>query len=1731
MRQFATVSSPIEHARHPSIAGFRVPSTPWQGAVAHSLARLLSRPPRGAHNFRQVLGFGALHGERLSANATSAKPKFEGYAKSYPLPCTFLQLRLDAPIVRTLGWLLLELHLEGVHFDAVMGLAANLRGLADEKPDHRLANTIWECDGLSHLVRKMDFLAAQSTAPGVITGLSTFDASWRKELRGICLRLLGHSMPAEWDEEGDSDFPSEPLGDPATSLPDPLDDEDTEELAGTPYVSLTPSSSADTANKAHEERCIAWAETLHRRSSPEVHRSPDSILPTPLLKAEREKLISVGVQAIARADVRNAEHCLLHLLALEAGLTDAEARGAVLARVTFGGVVAVDIRNRCLRRPEVRPAAAFDPKGSKAGWLATGGDALSPLSNQTLGLAAGLLRLRSRQARRTGTATSHLLVADSDGAIAHPVREAIRVTRSIAALTAGAYRLRLAAALTEILGSDAAQIAFGDSFGLSTAPTYYASFIAADIAGALAQSSGSITGVNLPHARCIVSGKHALGSRVRPVVLPFKEAWQSVGVSLLPRRGRPSEADALVRWRAQRDSLAVQLMLATGCRPTKALARIRIDDFIPGAALVVLQDKATDPAHLTRLACTGYHFVGSLRNFLDTIRRASRDVSRPEARALAKRILAGEANLFDIPGAKGAPEPLDLSELRSRLPEIWRIRPNLHRHALCHDLIAAGIDPELRFFQMGWLIAGAHATSDESPRSPIELGVELAPMIDAWMLRAGWCETVEARELGDGAVEDSKDWVAVAAKHHRTGEAAFKKLRSDLRERRAEVRPRVHAKLAERMAELLPAFEFTTRKSGIRLTLRPGLNIDEPPMVDKEVVDRVLESFSRPLELYVARWELSRTLIAGNKARLCRAQIPRVQSLALSTLPSPVAIGSGAAIAEVVRFRNAITDAAGRMQGDDNDFRAQLARLAVWAVASFTPYRRLPDAVAIVRGATQAQQSRCEPWLLRVPMGSGHACLSGSPALLLSRLLRTEGGLDVLANLSDTTESLGETVLDLIPETSAKRNTTVCADAALRMEAALRIAGELELSGPARLVMRGTVTPVTVTATRAATAADGMSMESTLSAMTTVEDDDEELDVMPKLARPNPAHRPTSQIRDLMQMFDPDYSGLVGDKPVALGAGKKRQLRPLVEQRLSDLGPRPTLSMLFLQYVLYRMSPGSIGGELTLSTIHKIHHRIAPMLAGFTAHLDMGEITPQQLSGVLLAALHRCKRRDRSDVFEELRRFLKFASTACAIAEPDWDMLRHEAGARFVGSDPAIVTNREADRVLDQLARNLEGIDNNMLDPRERRVRELQLIAELVVEATGARPRSVHGLTLGDMHFLSDGDWIHLHSRGRYGSIKTPTSAGFVRLQGHGWSLHAQWVQQWCERVRATYPDTAAEHIPLFQVPGEPLGARYRISEVFGRIGELVRWSTNHAAGRTYWLRKRRIQLRHRAWLSNPSSRTRHVLRALRESGHAGLSSPIASYLADTLTYLDPLQADQPLSADRATALSGLTRAAVDQRWRRLEAGCTSKQPLTSEKRIGSLLKPPIPDRLVPELALPPAYRPLVAGFTWRAVEAVLAELAEGSNLKDVCEAHGVSTFAAERIENAVSMFQIRSGFALGLARSRLHRPRATPLFVACLGLIDREDQRLSVLVPDWVSLARSWPALNGCALLCPNAINAFRSIAAEFALQMTEKADVGDPTAFEFCVAGASPHYGAWQSLRWVMAVAWIAENSKETV
>lgn len=487
MNRVSAVATSIPKASRPSLAGLRVPSAPWTGALAHALAQLLAHPPRGAQAYRRALAFGACYGSRLTADSTPVKPKIEGYSRDYPLACTLLQLRMQAPLVRTLGWLLLELHLEGVHFDATQALAANLRGLSDEKPDHPLGNTVWECDGLSHLVRKMDFLATQTEVPGAITGLSTFDSNWRKELRGVCLRLLAYSMPTDDAEDDEPAITTEPLSEPSTALLDPLATEDSEEPAETSYNTWKQSDKSDSASKSHEERCTAWAETLHRRSSPEIHRALDSVLPAPILNAERDRLVHAGAQAIARVDLRKAEQCLLHLLALEAGLTDTEARGAVFARVTVGSVVAVDIRHRCLRRPETRPAAAFDPRENKTDWLATGGDTLAPLSVQTLQIAAGLLRLRSREARRQGASNSHMLVANTDRAINRPVSHAIRETRSVAALTAGAYRLRLAAALAEILGSDAAQITFGDSFGLSAAPTYYASFGAAQIAAATVQ--------------------------------------------------------------------------------------------------------------------------------------------------------------------------------------------------------------------------------------------------------------------------------------------------------------------------------------------------------------------------------------------------------------------------------------------------------------------------------------------------------------------------------------------------------------------------------------------------------------------------------------------------------------------------------------------------------------------------------------------------------------------------------------------------------------------------------------------------------------------------------------------------------------------------------------------------------------------------------------------------------------------------------------------------------------------------------------------------------------------------------------------------------------------------------------------------------------------------------------------------------------------------------------------
>lgn len=1692
------------------LARIALPAVAWTGPLAQAIGRLLANPPANARVFRRCLVYSSLYGRRLAEAASNTPVDVRGLVVDYPLACTLLKLRPGQPLGQTLGWLLLELHLERVHLVEAKALAANLRGYTDGADDHSLRLTLGDVNGLPHLLLKMQHLEARSGRKDEITGHADFDRNWRARLRATCLNLV-RSVETS-DRSPDPDLvESAPLDDPGATLPAPYAPADCEEPAGLSFFSFEPDGVVANPAGGYIQRPFKWAQLLLRRSAAELQRHCDSVLPTALVRCERAYQLEAVSKALDRGEVVQANKHLLHLLAIETGLTDHEARVAAISHDTSSGITVLDLRNRCLRRVELRPPNAFCPEKANDCWLPTGGDLIFPVSSETARVAARLQRLRNKAGRAEagGDVMTRSLVCVELESSDFPVRDAIRVTRSCRAVTGGAYRLRLATIVAERLGSDAAQIAFGDSFGISAAPTYYSAFSATQIARCVTSQWASLGWSEAAHERALRSGDHLVGSKARPSSLPYAEAWSMLAVPAKRPRGRPSTKGAESSWAKLRDALAIRLLLATGVRPTKALALLRIDDFITTAALVVLQDKASDPAHATRLACTGFGFLHALQGYLAELQRWARNIDNAAARSLARKILAGEAPLFDVPGADGHIERLEISALLQRMPPPWRDKANLHRHTLCQALIRARIDPELRYFQMGWIVAGAHAMSDECPRSPMELGLELAPTIDAWMAEIGW-----GMEREDHCVIPlplrSQDWTSVTRGHAAAADAKRKELRTALRERRRAERPEVLKKLAARMRETIPYLEVQETRHGIRLIAPGTLRGSTPLTVGPAVVAKLLEPFSDPMHQYIVRAELARTLAAANRDQLCRAVLPRVPSVALSMVASPIVLGVGGAVEDCNRLRRALVDRISRLEAEVpmHDLRVML----VWAIACHSPYRRLDDAVAIAQNASQAIQSNAERWIVRVPMRGGHVVLSGPPALLLLRVFNAADQEQLSVELGEAGALLK--ALGVVPDSMVNASDLKVAK---WMEAALLLAGEIELPGPARMVMRCEALPATVTAERAASAADGASVPSATVGARKPEDegeDDESIQVIPI---PNPSHRPTRDIRDVMALLSrEDPSGSDGSRP-----GRKtrmREIRDALAERIKASGSSVTISSIFLRYTQSRLFPEAGGRGIEPSTMAKIYSRLSPLFGTFDGTCEVSELSSAELTGALFAALWRVRRKDKADVYSELERFLRYAKGAGMIAEPEWSILRREAGLPYVAVDPGIVSDVEARRVLNQLISNLDTNPDSMLDPRERRFREVQLIAYVIGEGVGARPRSIYGLALADLCFEPDGEWIHLHSYGRFASIKTPASAGFIRAMGESWDACKSWVRQWKQEALECFPGVDAEDIPLFQVQGEPLGTRYPQSEVFGRIGELLRWSTQQEEGRSYWIRKRCLQHRHSRWRQDPESRTRDVLRAMKDSGHVSIATSVVSYLADPLCFMDPLQGVARMTSREAAVMSGLSMNVVEQRWKRarLSNSTVSPKPYTW---MSSLLRFNPPRWVGATVGDPPVYRPHTTDFGVSAIQEIL-NLAAGKHSADaIAQATGASAFSVAQVLRAATSLELRTGFVFGTGPGELHRPRATGIARTVASLLDRRDGRLRTVAREWVALARVRPVDHGCVLFDRQAISAFFAITRDVGLQI----EVEESLDGYSCLRLKRRAYGVWPCLRWVLAVVWI--------
>lgn len=1701
--------------------------------MAASLVRLLASPPRNFHVFRRVIAFSLRHGQALGRLADPLQKMTTTNAVArHPLATTFVQLRVRAQrgasgggsaLETTLGWLLLELHLGGSHPQETRQLATRLRGISEDPKGSPLLQTIAECDGLLQLATKMDALllkkqaAIEAGADIGLTGHKQFDSDWKSSLGAICRDLLSKAPSVDFTAD-DADLDA-PLDSPDQLPLDPFQDDQNpaaEPEDGSSYADELPEPDEKPFEVFRRQQRSGVSE-LYRRSSPDLFQDADSIAPAFLLSAQRTSLLEEGLRAHRCRDLLRLEQCFIHLLALEAGLTDREAECAVFAAATMPGVVSIDLAARALRRPEMRPPNAWHPPDGTDQWDRTGGDALFPLSRSLVSLGYRLVRARRTAAAEYG----EWLI--QPGTV-RAVNRACVATQHVPGLLPSQYRRRLASAIADRLGIDAAQLAFGDSFGTNIAPVYYSRFQASAILQEIA-SCNTHFGVELQvDGRSLAAATHWIGSRAVASSSPFHLAWNAHGPMVPMGRGRPSRRGTLQRWQQFRHSLALHLALATGHRPTRALADVRLSDFAPEHALVVLADKRTDPAHLTRVASTGWRLIGVLHDYIAFLKRVANDAAWKDGRELAKSILCGKASIFDIPRADGSIEALDVSALFAGLPGVWSARPNLHRHALCQYLIGASVDPELRYFQMGWQICDAHATSEAAPLSAIDLTSKLAETIDKWLLSAGWLGGHTDQKGPFHTTSGLGPWDERRRLHNAEADAHQERLRSALRSARASIRQEVVTVLVAQLERLAPEISVTGSVSHPATRMSASSRAEVPVRLSAERISAILEPFESALHRHVAKVELRSILRQAMKRGECIASLPRVQWFLARRQPSQFLRGAGAALDQASAFRAALFRAvANANRLPESQMTARLAVLALWATVAFSPYRSLGKARRILEAFATFQFSRSQNWVLRIPDGKGHAVLSGSAAALLKRVGEMVGGVEALSSAAKLSEAeLGSVVADLL---EMHREPIDGSTACSRMIHALLVAGDLELNGPERLVMHGEITIGAVDAVRAASACDAITVHD-INPPEAAETPTE-YECEGTIAGTNRPHRPKRRIDDLMRMFSSGFDGLIANEPAAPAKRRLPQLRPLVLERMKEMGRCATFGAVVLDYVLHLMDEGGpkSAGGMQSSTIYKIYHHLAPALASIPDDMELPEQPAEMITAAVLTAFRRARRRDSQDVLDDLRQFFSYAGDRFGVAPPDWGILSAAAGIRVRPSDPAVVTDAETTRILDVLAEDFCNSRSAGPDPVQLRFVELKFAAALIAEASGSRPASIRGLTLADLYLNDASDRVRLSARGRYGDVKTSTSAGFIPLEGAHWLQHRAWFEAWLHSLCLGRTLKELEQLPLFQIPGEALGVRFRMADVFAPIGALLRWSTARGRARTYWLRKRRVSKRFGSAMRAPGPTARQVVRTVRLSGHASIRTPMADYVGDPLSYLglDALTGgSHKRGATSLGPLVGVPATTVDVRWHRAAARSTPPTPESvGADRMASLLSLADPcwePYVFPPAPVRPCYR---INFSWRSVADVIHHIACGDADLDIERSCGVLLPRVAEVRALLQELELRTGVHVGLAREQIHRPRSRVID----HLLKAEDRRLVEVAVEWVSLARAWPGSQGAPLLDPAAVTSLSQVLEELGLEMTMKAGTGRPPLYS-PVARRGRSYGGWQAARWALAVAWIGSR-----
>lgn len=1251
----------------------------------------------------------------------------------------------------------------------------------------------------------------------------------------------------------------------------------------------------------------AAADQLDRASIGDLLLPAEHFLPGPIDQRLCQSAVHEARRQLSEDAVAGERFVALALL-LAGGVREIDLRDVVWGGEADAKPQSIDPVAPILYRRIKRPPNAVKPSKELSGLLEPVADVIAwPLPDSVHAL---LLQLAG------GAHAGQPVLPELGTALAAPYRMVDAVAHLVPEAQVGALapRLALASELAGTLGVEMAQMAMADTFGMPSIPTYYSALPEAYVA----QHVAKVQSRRFGEVVVVPSGRTGyVGSR-----LVLSEA----AAKHWPKRLRDAvkfasrHPDNLVEeWRACRDHLVGALCSATGHRPEDALGKIFLGDVIPEYGLIILQDKQVDALRAARIAATGKLWLSDLRRYLDRLTEiASQRMGMPEG-ALATAILCGEGPLFSLPSRDGTVTHMSAAALRQGMPPELQSVDNFYRHRLNQVLQEQEVDPELRHAQLGWVVSPAHFHSDLSPSSPIALGEQLGPVIDAMLVADGWYlpSARKTRWTWDGVPLPSPiDWVSIFASHKRQHEEGLKQIRMRLQARGKDLEGPLLSRLGDAFQEICPLLKVDCERK-VLIPIVPGGSVELTADHYAFLCDRVRQGDLDPssgLESVMTRILLYRLVRRARQKGVVRGPIPGRPFLAITAEPSPFVPGLGAAIRQVHLVRGALRAVARRRR------RRDLAPLTAWTILAFSMYRRLHWAQATTGAAAQALRSKSRAHLLRIAVptkdGAMHMVLGGAPAALLARLKRMPNSprapsLPTLENWATKHLSLGV-------------DWGGSGVAAARLEGVLGAAASIELSGMERALLTAGAQSAAEMPSRCIAKEDGWPVrtaevargeKTAASAQASAEDN------MPAVS-PRPRRNDYSRFAALLNRRSFARTRV---KQTVGGSDGNRGWRRALEAELlrlrDQVGPDSNLAVL-IGYTLDHLRHGSEeGNRLSHSSLRREVTQI-----GWPLLLLAGERSLLGLSGDELRRLYRevvlsKSSQGRPYAAEELQRFHRYMFRVHALPGVDMGELAAIAGARSVAVEPGLLTDAECRIVWEQLRDETEYESRRAdTNPDLLRLTKLRQIFYLILEAAGIRPGSAYGLTLRDILFLDgSADFVHVR-RGTYGEAKTAASLGFVRLEGELWQESRDWVRGWIDDQRAIHPEEW-EELPLF---GSRPSSRTRVHEhhLTGRISLLLKWSTGNSSAHGYWLRKSRISERFRQVSRSVNPRARQVHGLLAASGHAWIQVTLERYINDPVTVMVAEQLRfEETSRSLMLDMAGLPPGAMDAAWNRASGG------------------------------------------------------------------------------------------------------------------------------------------------------------------------------------------------------------------